>query len=99
MVRDYTNPYQKYIIAGETVTVGGIISNVKKIITKKGQPMMFVKLQDLTDKIEVVVFPRTLENCSELLQENKIVSITGRADYRDNAPKIIAESIEEILEA
>lgn len=30
MVRDYSNPYQKYIISGESVTVGGIISNVKK---------------------------------------------------------------------
>lgn len=99
MVRDYSNPYQKYIISGESVTVGGIISNVKKIITKKGQPMMFVKLQDLTDKIEVVVFPSILENCELMLTENKIVSIIGKADYRDNSPKIIANSVEEILEA
>ncbi|MFA5087107.1 MAG: DNA polymerase III subunit alpha [Candidatus Paceibacterota bacterium] len=99
MVRDYSNPYQKYIISGETVTVGGIVSSVKKIITKKGQPMMFVKLQDLTDRIEVVVFPSTLENCELMLTENRIVSIEGKADYRDNSPKIIANTVEEILEA
>ena len=99
MVRDYSNPYQKYIISGESVTVGGIVSNVKKIITKKGQPMMFVKLQDLTDKIEIVVFPSILESCELMLAENKIVSIEGKADYQDNSPKIIANTVEEILEA
>lgn len=98
MVRDYSNPYNKYIISGETVTVGGIVSNIKKIITKKGQPMMFVKLQDLTDRIEVVIFPSLLEN-GIIIEENKIISVVGKADYRDNQPKIIANSIEEILEA
>ena len=39
------------------VRVGGIISSIKKIITKKGQPMLFVKLEDLTSKAEIVVFP------------------------------------------
>jgi DNA polymerase-3 subunit alpha len=99
MVRDYSNPHQTYLISGESVTVGGIISNIKKIITKKGQPMMFIKLQDLTDRIEVVIFPSTLESCQEMLVENKIVSISGKADYRDNSPKIIANNVEEILEA
>ncbi len=98
MVRDYSNPYNKYIISGETVTVGGIVSNIKKIITKKGQPMMFVKLQDLTDRIEVVIFPSLLEN-GIVIEENKIISVIGKADYRDHQPKIIANSIEEILEA
>jgi len=43
------------------VKIGGIISNVKKIITKNGKPMLFMGLEDLTDKIEVVVFARALE--------------------------------------
>ncbi|MFA5013270.1 MAG: DNA polymerase III subunit alpha [Candidatus Paceibacterota bacterium] len=99
MIRDYSKPYQKYIIQGEMVTIGGIIATAKKIITKKGQPMMFIKLQDLTDRIEVVVFPSIFESCQESLEENKIISITGRADYKDGSPKIIANEIEEILEA
>jgi len=55
-VRVRSNPFERYIIQGEVVTIGGIISNIKKVITKSGRPMMFVKVQDLTDKIEVVVF-------------------------------------------
>ncbi len=92
------SPFEKYIIQGELVTIGGIISNIKKIITKKGQVMMFVKVEDLTDRIEVVVFPSMIEKSPEIFQENKIVSITGRTDIKDGSPKIIANEIEEILE-
>ncbi len=61
--------------------------------------MLFVKIEDLTDKAEVVVFPAILENNLTAFQENKIVLITGKVDFRDNTPKLICEEIEEILEA
>ena len=93
------SPFDKYIISGEEVTIGGIVSNVKKIMTKKGEQMMFVKVQDLTDTIEVVGFPSILESNPYAFMENKILSITGRTDIRDGNPKIIAGTVEEILEA
>jgi DNA polymerase-3 subunit alpha len=98
-VRVRSNPFERYIIQGEMVTVGGIISNIKKIITKKGQPMMFMKVQDLTDRIEVVVFPSLIEKNPDIFKENKIVSITGRTDVKDGSPKVIANEVEEILES
>ena len=61
--------------------------------------MVFMKLEDLTDKAEVVVFPSILEKYITSFQENKIVFVTGRVDFRDNTPKLICEEIEEILEA
>jgi len=93
------NPFEKYYINGETVTIGGIISSIKKIMTKKGDPMMFIKVQDLTDTIEVVVFPSMIEKNPYAFVENKIVSITGRTDTKDGMPKVIASEVEEILEA
>lgn len=93
------NPFEKYIINGETVTIGGIISSIKKIMTKKGDPMMFIKVQDLTDTIEVVVFPSMIEKNPYAFVENKIVSITGKTDTKDGMPKVIANEVEEILEA
>ncbi len=80
------------------VRVGGVISNIKKIITKTGKPMLFVGLEDLTSKIEIVVFPSIIERGATAFQENKIVMISGRVDNRDGNPKIIAEDIEEVLE-
>jgi len=79
------------------IKVGGIISGIKKIITKNGRPMLFVKLEDLTDKAEVVVFPGVIERNPTVFQENKIVFITGRIDNRDNVPKVIANDVEEII--
>ncbi|MCD6500806.1 DNA polymerase III subunit alpha [bacterium] len=80
------------------IRVGGIISHIKKILTKKGQPMLFMKLEDLTDKIEVIVFPSALERNPTCFQENKIVFVTGKVENWHNPPKLICEDIEEILE-
>jgi DNA polymerase III subunit alpha len=82
----------------QRVRVGGIISSIKKIITKTGKPMLFVKLEDLTDKTEVVVFPNVIEKNPTALQENKIIFVLGRVDHRDNTPKVIADEVEEIIQ-
>ncbi len=87
----------KNVWINQRIKVGGIISTIKKIITKNGKPMLFVKLEDLTDKTEVVVFPGVIKKNPNAFQENKIVFISGKVNDRDNVRKIIAEDIEEIL--
>ncbi|MCX6718563.1 MAG: DNA polymerase III subunit alpha [Candidatus Staskawiczbacteria bacterium] len=79
------------------IIIGGLISNVKKIITKKGQPMLFIKVEDLTGKTEVVIFPNLLERNPVALQENKIVFVAGRVDDRNGEIKIVADDVQEIL--
>jgi len=86
-------------IEGKKIRIAGILSDLKKIITKNGKPMLFVKLEDLTDKIEVVVFPSILERNPLCFQENKIVFITGRVSFKDNSPKIICDEVQEIVES
>jgi DNA polymerase-3 subunit alpha len=83
---------------GKTIQIGGIISGIKKIITKNGKTMLFVNLEDQTSKIEVIAFPNVLEKQSQLFQEEKIVIIQGKVDNRDGTPKVICEKIEEIIE-
>jgi len=79
------------------VILGGLISSVKKIITKNGKPMLFMKLEDLTGKTEVVIFPNLLERNPAALQENKIVFVAGRVDDRNGEIKIVADDVQEIL--
>ena len=79
------------------VVLGGIISNVKKIITKNGKPMLFIKLEDLTGRAEVVIFPNLLERNPTALQENKIVFVAGHVDDRNGEIKIVADDVQEIL--
>jgi len=79
------------------VVIGGLISSVKKIITKNGKPMLFIKFEDLSGRTEVVVFPNLLERNPEALQENKIVFVAGRVDDRNGEIKVIADDIQEII--
>lgn len=110
LLKDQVTPIKKVIndltttngtnrlYVGEKVTIGGIILNIKKILTRKGAPMMFIKVQDLTETIEVVVFPSMLEKNPYVFEENKIVTIEGKTDIKDGSPKIIADQIEELLD-
>ncbi len=84
-------------MVNKKIILGGLISNVKKIITKNGKPMMFIKLEDLTAKTEVVVFPNLLDRNPAALQENKIVFIAGRVDNRNGELKIVADDVQEII--
>ena len=79
------------------VTIGGVISKIKKIITKSGKPMLFLGVEDLTGRTEVVCFPRIVEENPLVFQENKVVLISGRVDNRNDSPKIICETIEELI--
>jgi len=87
----------KGAIYSRNIRVGGIISSIKKILTKKGQPMLFMQLEDLTDRAEVIIFPSLLESNPDVFQENKIVFVSGKKDTRSGEPKIIANSVEEII--
>ncbi|PIS34861.1 MAG: hypothetical protein COT37_00410 [Parcubacteria group bacterium CG08_land_8_20_14_0_20_43_9] len=86
------------IMPGTRLKICGLITRIKKIITKSGRPMFFVKIQDLTGEIEAIIFPNSAEQFAPSLQENKIVVISGRVDFKEDSPKMIVESIEEIIE-
>lgn len=86
-------------LVDKKIIIGGLVSSVKKIITKTGKPMLFMKLEDLTGKAEVVVFPNLLESKPECLQENKVIFIAGRVDNRNGEIKIVADDAQRIMGA
>ncbi len=86
-------------LVGRVVTVGGIISSIKKVLTKKGNPMVFLTFEDLTNQMEVIVFPSILERYSDVIKEENIVLITGKVNNRDETPKVICQEIREIIES
>jgi len=85
-------------MTGKMIKIGGIISAIKKIITKNGSPMVFAKVEDGQGKIEAVIFPSVLMKNPQAIQEHKAVLISGRVDNKDGVPKVICEDIEEIIE-
>jgi DNA polymerase-3 subunit alpha len=68
---------------GDWVTVGGMITQAKRLRTKKGDPMMFATLDDLGASVELVVFGKALTGNDEALQTDSIVLIRGRVDHKD----------------
>ena len=79
---------------GKKVTIGGMITDKKIKYTKTNQVMAFFNLEDLVGTVEVVVFPKTYEKCSDNLVEDNKVFITGRVQADDEKDgKLICESI------
>ncbi len=76
-------------------TIGGIVSRVQKIITKKGEPMAFIDLEDMGGLIEVLVFPTVLAKYPELIAEGKILLVKGKLSDKDGVPKLLADEIKE----
>jgi len=67
---------------GEVVTVGGIVSALKQVTTKRGEPMVFVTLDDPTGSAEVVVFNSTYAAAREHLEADRILVVKGRVDHK-----------------
>ncbi len=80
----------------ETVVLGGMISVIKEINTKNGDKMMFVKFMDFSDDIELVVFPKVLNEFKELLLVDNCVVIKGKISVRNDEKTIIVEKIKKM---
>ena len=81
---------------GDVVTVGGLIANITKKITRRGDVMVLLDLEDLAGaSIEVVVFARTYEKYGGLLRPDSIALVKGRVDKdaRDDSVKMTAMEI------
>ena len=68
---------------GAMITLGGVITNLSRKFTKKGDQMAVFILEDLDAAIEVTVFPRVLTEQSHKLIDDAIVTVKGRIDRRD----------------
>jgi DNA polymerase-3 subunit alpha len=76
---------------GEIVTVGGIVSAVKHLTTKKGEPMVFLALDDPTGGAEVVVFNSTYAAARDLCVADQVLVVKGRVDHKQQGEtKLIA---------
>ena len=71
--------------------IAGMVIKSQKIVTKTGKPMVFTVLEDMTSKIEVVVFPTVLSQHPEAFEENKVLIISGKLNDRDGIPKFLCE--------
>jgi DNA polymerase-3 subunit alpha len=67
---------------GQVVTVGGIVSSVRQLVTKRGDTMAFVELDDISGTVEVTVFAKTWAQAREVLRADAVVVVKGRVERR-----------------
>lgn len=87
-------------IDGKAITIGGLISSVRSIVTKSGTKMAFVKLEDKSGESEVIVFPNLYEQIGAKLVQDAVIRASGKVSARDrdgnlsNDVKLIADDIQ-----
>jgi DNA polymerase-3 subunit alpha len=69
----------------------GVIIKIQRANTRNGDGMIFAKIEDLSDTIEVLVFPDTLKQNPNLWKEGNAVAITGRISKRNGDTKLICQ--------
>ncbi|MEA2114169.1 MAG: DNA polymerase III subunit alpha [Thermodesulfobacteriota bacterium] len=84
---------------GQAIRVGGLIQNFKEHTSKKGDRMAFTVLEDMGSSIEVIVFPSTFAQCSELLSTDEPLIVLGTIQQGEQGAKIIAEAIDPLDKA
>lgn len=85
----------------DNITLSAIVllTEVKPIVTKKGDRMAIVQLEDLTGKAEAVIFPKSFERISQHIEADRRLMVWGKVDRRDERTQFIiddAEPIEEV---
>jgi DNA polymerase-3 subunit alpha len=80
---------------GEIVVVAGIVSSVKALTTKKGDPMVFLRLDDLTGSAEAVVFNSVYASSRELCETDRVLVMKARVDHKEGESKLIAIEVNE----
>lgn len=78
------------------VKIIGIITEIQRITTRAGQPMMFIKLEDTSGSLEILVFPALLQENAEIWREDKVVAVTGKLSDKDGVIKLLANKVEDI---
>jgi len=74
-------------------TVGGVVTDLRRSYTKKGDLMARFVLEDLQAAMEVFVFPKTMAEYGALIENDAILVVRGRLDTREEEPKIVCMEV------
>jgi DNA polymerase-3 subunit alpha len=81
---------------GDVVRVGGIVTSVARRFSRKGEPYVIFRLEDLVGGVQVVGFPSVYEQAADLVAADRIVLVKGRIDLRGRELQIVASEVREL---
>ncbi|HEY4280911.1 MAG TPA: DNA polymerase III subunit alpha [Conexibacter sp.] len=82
---------------GEWVTVGGIITQTKRLRTKRGDHMMFATIDDLEGTVELLIFGRVLAASEAAFEMDSVITLRGRVDHKDASKTTVVVQEAEIF--
>lgn len=85
--------------SGKFVRVAGVVSHIRTLTTRKGDPMAFATLEDLDDKIDLVLFPNTWQSVRDDMQIDQVMLVTGTVKFKEDQASIIVEKVITKLES
>ncbi|MEM6613514.1 MAG: OB-fold nucleic acid binding domain-containing protein [Cyanobacteria bacterium P01_C01_bin.72] len=77
--------------AKQKISAVVMLNSVRKIITKKGDPMAFVQMEDITGEAEGTIFPSTFPNLEPLLEEGKQLIVWGKSQKRNEKYQMVID--------
>ncbi|WP_420638258.1 DNA polymerase III subunit alpha [Candidatus Poriferisocius sp.] len=81
---------------GSSVRVGGVVSNLSKRWTRKGDQMATCTLEDMYGAVKVTLFPRSMEEHGHKLADDQVVVVEGRVDRRDDEDGVICFRVDPV---
>lgn len=101
-IKEFTDKSTKKLaqaVDGSEVRLVGLINYVKLTNTRKNnERMAIIRVEDMEGEVDVVIFPSAFEQLSEYLIIGEVVFISGRLNFRDEQPTIIASDIKRIMD-
>jgi DNA polymerase III subunit alpha len=83
---------------GQTVCIVGMLTQCRRLTTKKGDAMMVCMVEDIDSTIEMVVFPKGLDKFQTLLRDDAVLKISAKVDNRRDQLQLMLESAEDIAD-
>lgn len=82
--------------SGTMVVVPALVTTVRTLLTKNGEKMAFVMLEDASDSIEAVVFPKLFKEMGELVVPGTCILVKGKISIRNGSPSIAIENLKSL---
>jgi len=78
---------------GQRVRMAGVLTAVKRTLTKKGETMAYLSLEDTTGTAEVIIFPRLYQQYQALINLQAVLQVEGRVNKQEEGLRLLADRV------
>lgn len=80
----------------KSIKILGLVSNIRKILTKSGTYMMTFVVEDLTARVNVILFPKVFSQFGSVIVDGHVVCLSGKLDFRRGQYQVICDAVKDL---